>query len=127
MSFLGFFYSIFTARWHNFSRLLLLLHTHKHNLCRYILNIEAFSSTLLYEICRFVSQLLVQEVWSVSAIRNQQDVILQKNTDDNTKQKHTHSHEILVCCFGCKKTNEGKMFVFKAIKCIFLLNLIRKW
>lgn len=61
--------------------------THTNTTCRHILNMEAFSSTLLDEICRFVNELLVQEVWNVSAIRNQQDVILQKNIDYNTEQK----------------------------------------
>lgn len=70
---------------------MLLLHTHKYNLCGYLLNMEAFSSTLLDEICRSVDQLLVQEVWSGSAIWNQQDVILQKNRNANTEQKHTLS------------------------------------
>lgn len=37
---------------------------------------ETFSSALLYEICRFIQRLLFQEIWRVTAIRYQHDIIL---------------------------------------------------
>lgn len=106
-------------------------HTHKHNLCGHILNMEAFSSTLLDEICRFVNELLVQEVWSVSAIRNQQDVILQKNIDYNIEQKYTHTLSLMRYWFAVlgvkKKNDEEKNACVWLSKIHFSAQFIRRW
>lgn len=49
-----------------------------HRCGRHLLDVKAFSSATLNEICRFILRLLFQEIRGVTAIRNQQDIILCK-------------------------------------------------
>lgn len=51
---------------------------------------ETFSSALFYEICRFIQRLLFQEIWSVTALRNQQDIIL-NGRNKSHKEFNAHS------------------------------------
>lgn len=72
--------SITTARGHSSSTInldgLLYQSTTGQQIGVDLLNVEPLSSALLYKISRFIQRLLNQEIWRVTAIRDQHDIIL---------------------------------------------------